>query len=244
MGDVMDLNNIISSIPSLLGGLCESIYLINKDKEVCYWVQYTGEQLKISAPKSYDEFKTYCEGFKDNLLERVESKNNFKGLVRKLDGKEKLINVINYENHILLLVIDVTNSSEVNSDKKVLLIADESPVITKFFKKLFQDEYEVLVASNGIEAIDIVEQYKDKNLIGFFCDLMMSEMDGYEVLEYFKNNNLFEKVPVSVISGEDSQDGVMRATSYGIVDMLQKPFNEASARSIVDKTISFSPNNK
>lgn len=244
MGDVMDLNNIISSIPSLLGGLCESIYLINKDKEVCYWVQYTGEQLKISAPKSYDEFKTYCEGFKDNLLERVESKNNFKGLVRKLDGKEKLINVINYENHILLLVIDVTNSSEVNSDKKVLLIADDSPVITKFFKKLFQDEYEVLVASNGIEAIDIVEQYKDKNLIGFFCDLMMPEMDGYEVLEYFKNNNLFEKVPVSVISGEDSQDGVMRATSYGIVDMLQKPFNEASARSIVDKTISFSPNNK
>ena len=244
MGDVMDLNNIISSIPSLLGGLCESIYLINKDKEVCYWVQYTGEQLKISAPKSYDEFKTYCEGFKDNLLERVESKNNFKGLVRKLDGKEKLINVINYENHILLLVIDVTNSSKVNSDKKVLLIADDSPVITKFFKKLFQDEYEVLVASNGIEAIDIVEQYKDKNLIGFFCDLMMPEMDGYEVLEYFKNNNLFEKVPVSVISGEDSQDGVMRATSYGIVDMLQKPFNEASARSIVDKTISFSPNNK
>lgn len=244
MGDVMDLNNIISSIPSLLGGLCESIYLINKDKEVCYWVQYTGEQLKISAPKSYDEFKTYCEGFKDNLLERVESNNNFKGLVRKLDGKEKLINVINYENHILLLVIDVTNSSEVNSDKKVLLIADDSPVITKFFKKLFQDEYEVLVASNGIEAIDIVEQYKDKNLIGFFCDLMMPEMDGYEVLEYFKNNNLFEKVPVSVISGEDSQDGVMRATSYGIVDMLQKPFNEASARSIVDKTISFSPNNK
>lgn len=244
MGDVMDLNNIISSIPSLLGGLCESIYLINKDKEVCYWVQYTGEQLKISAPKSYDEFKTYCEGFKDNLLERVESNNNFKGLVRKLDGKEKLINVINYENHILLLVIDVTNSSEVNSDKKVLLIADDSPVITKFFKKLFQDEYEVLVASNGIEAIDIVEQYKDKNLIGFFCDLMMPEMDGYEVLEYFKNNNLFEKVPVSVISGEDSQDGVMKATSYGIVDMLQKPFNEASARSIVDKTISFSPNNK
>ena len=244
MGDVMDLNNIISSIPSLLGGLCESIYLINKDKEVCYWVQYTGEQLKISAPKSYDEFKTYCEGFKDNLLERVESKNNFKGLVRKLDGKEKLINVINYEKHILLLVIDVTNSSEVNSDKKVLLIADDSPVITKFFKKLFQDEYEVLVASNGIEAIDIVEQYKDKNLIGFFCDLMMPEMDGYEVLEYFKNNNLFEKVPVSVISGEDSQDGVMRATSYGIVDMLQKPFNEASARSIVDKTISFCPNNK
>lgn len=244
MGDVMDLNNIISSIPSLLGGLCESIYLINKDKEVCYWVQYTGEQLKISAPKSYDEFKTYCEGFKDNLLERIESNNNFKGLVRKLDGKEKLINVINYENHILLLVIDVTNSSEVNSDKKVLLIADDSPVITKFFKKLFQDEYEVLVASNGIEAIDIVEQYKDKNLIGFFCDLMMPEMDGYEVLEYFKNNNLFEKVPVSVISGEDSQDGVMRATSYGIVDMLQKPFNEVSARSIVDKTISFSPNNK
>ena len=244
MGDVMDLNNIISSIPSLLGGLCESIYLINKDKEVCYWVQYTGEQLKISAPKSYDEFKTYCEGFKDNLLERIESNNNFKGLVRKLDGKEKLINVINYENHILLLVIDVTNNSEVNSDKKVLLIADDSPVITKFFKKLFQDEYEVLVASNGIEAIDIVEQYKDKNLIGFFCDLMMPEMDGYEVLEYFKNNNLFEKVPVSVISGEDSQDGVMRATSYGIVDMLQKPFNETSARSIVDKTISFSPNNK
>ena len=63
----------------------------------------------------------------------------------------------------------------------MLFIADDSPVITKFFKKLFQDEYEVLVASNGIEAIDIVEQYKDKNSIEL--NLVISAVQKNETSE-------------------------------------------------------------
>ena len=241
---VMDLNNIVSTVPSVLGALYDEIYVINKEEEKCYRVVYTGEQLKIRAPRMYNEFIEFTSTFKDDVLKRVESKENLKEVFTTKDGKEKLVCVSTNGSSKLVFVMNLATSSLGEEDRKALLIADDSPVITKFFKKLFQDDYEILVATNGKEAIEIVEEYKDKNLVGFFCDLMMPEMDGYEVLEYFQNNNLFEKVPVSIISGEDTQDGIEKAMSYGAIDMLQKPFNESAARTIVERTISFSPNNK
>lgn len=242
MGDDMDLNNVISSIPSVLGALYESIYVVNKELGISYKVQYTGEQLKISAPKTYEDFINDMKDYKEDVVNRIEIKDNLKEVFATKSSKEKLVSVVTKDNYKLIFIMDIAIELQNDENKKVLLIADDSPVITKFFKKLFQDEYEILVANNGKEAIELVEEYKDKNLVGFFCDLMMPEMDGYEVLEYFQEHNLFESVPVSIISGEDSQDGVIRATSYGVVDMLQKPFNEANARAIVERTISFSPN--
>ena len=77
--------------------------------------------------------------------------------------------------------------------------------------------------------------------MGAFLDLQMPKKNGYEVLDYFSENDLFKQIPVSIISGEDTKDGIAKATSIpGVVDMLQKPFNAESARAIVNKTISFS----
>lgn len=238
----MDLNNVISSIPSVIGGLYESILVVNKNLGIYYEVQYTGEQLKISAPKTYEQLVEFTKNYKDDLLKRIEDRDSIKEVFTTKDGKEKIINVVSKDECKIVFIMDITLFDDSNVDKKLLIIADDSPVITKFFKKTFQDDYDVLVASNGKEAIELVEQYKDTKLVGFFCDLMMPDMDGFEVLEYFKNNNLFEKVPVSVISGEDTQDGIERATSYAVVDMLQKPFNADAAKTIVERTISFSPN--
>ena len=73
----------------------------------------------------------------------------------------------------------------------------------------------------------------------------MPVKNGYEVLDYFKANNLFASYPVSVISGEDDGDNIAALTeNYHIVDMLQKPFNNESITNIVNKTISLSPNYK
>ena len=52
-----------------------------------------------------------------------------------------------------------------------------------------------------------------------------------------QDNNLFNKVPVAIITGEGSQDNVKRAYTYPIIDMLQKPFNEVNVKNIVDKLL-------
>ena len=72
----------------------------------------------------------------------------------------------------------------------------------------------------------------------------MPNVDGFAVLDYFKNANLFNRIPVAIITGEGTDENVKRAYTYPIVDMLQKPFNEVNVKNIVDKLIMIHDMNK
>ena len=62
-------------------------------------------------------------------------------------------------------------------------------------------------------------------------------MGGFEVLDYFKEHDLFKKVPVSIISGVEERESIDKAFTYDIVDLLPKPFNERDIKSVIEKTI-------
>ena len=65
----------------------------------------------------------------------------------------------------------------------------------------------------------------------------MPKVDGFAVLDYMQENDLLTKMPVSIISGDASKKTIDRAFEYHIIDMLSKPFNEQSVRSVVEKTM-------
>ncbi len=65
----------------------------------------------------------------------------------------------------------------------------------------------------------------------------MPKVDGFKVLEYFKFNNLFDKIPVSIITGIDNKETLEKVFEYPIIDVLSKPFNEANVKRLVEKTI-------
>ena len=67
----------------------------------------------------------------------------------------------------------------------------------------------------------------------------MPGVDGFAVLEYMQKNLLFQKIPVSIISGDSTKETIDRAFNYPIVDMLGKPFSEANVKSILDKTLMY-----
>lgn len=125
--------------------------------------------------------------------------------------------------------------------KKYLLVVDDSIIITNFVKKIFSDSFEVLVAKDGNEAIQIVKAKKD-SIVGMLLDLNMPNCNGFEVLEYFKQKDLFKKISVSLLTGEDSKESISKAFEYPIVDMFSKPFNAEKARNIIEKTISVHEN--
>ena len=125
-------------------------------------------------------------------------------------------------------------NEEVEELAPCLLVVDDSPIILSFVKKIFSNDYEILSAKNGQEAIDLM---KANRVEGMLLDLNMPIMNGYAVLEYMKENNLFDTVPVSIISGSDDSESVKNAFVYPIVDMLNKPFNEESIKVVLDKTI-------
>lgn len=120
---------------------------------------------------------------------------------------------------------------------KAIIVADDSMIIKNIVEKALQDEYIVLKASNGKEAIDYITK-KEYDICSLLLDLNMPEYDGFMVLNYFKNNNLFKRIPVSIISGDDTKETIDKAFTYDIVDMLNKPFSSDNIKNIVEKMIS------
>lgn len=240
----MDIRAIVENIPNMIASLYESIYVINKNDNKFYDIKYTGEELRISTPLDYDKINDVMRTYKE-FSPAFLNENEFKKVLVTNDNKEKLVTLITVEEYKIIFVVDITIKIDGNVLRNKIIIADDSPVITNFFSKIFRNEFEVIVAHNGKEVIDIVNQYMNDSLVGLFLDLQMPVMNGFEVLDYFKEHDLFKVVPVSIISGEDTEEGIKRAMSYqGVIDMIQKPFDATSIRAIVDKTVTFSPKYK
>lgn len=133
--------------------------------------------------------------------------------------------------------IDTTSNSEQAKKDKTILVVDDSDIIRNLIQKMFTDEFEVLTANDGKEAIDLVNQ--NDGLYGMLLDLNMPNVNGFAVLEYFKENNLFSKIPVAIITGDDTKETVQKAFTYTIVDVLNKPFNERDVKRVLTAMINF-----
>lgn len=139
----------------------------------------------------------------------------------------------------------ITSNEQVSSTPKVdvsdalesILVVDDSNIIRNFIEKIFKGKYKVIVACDGEEAIDVVDNTPHDKLMCMFLDLNMPGVDGFQVLEHFKNANLFGAIPVSIITGANDKDTIDKAFTYPIVDMIQKPFNENKIKDVAEKTI-------
>lgn len=118
-----------------------------------------------------------------------------------------------------------------------IIVVDDSNIIRNFVQKIFDGKYKVIALNDGQEAIGIIDNMPKEKILCVFLDLNMPGVDGFQVLDHFKATGLFEKVPVSIISGSGDTETVSRVFSYPIVDMLQKPFNEGKIRDITEKML-------
>ncbi len=125
-------------------------------------------------------------------------------------------------------------------DKQTVLVVDDSNIIRNFVKRIFSDKYNIGSAKNGQEAIDLLNSNINNDfIIAILLDLNMPGVNGFAVLDYMSQNNLFSKIPVSIISGDSTKDTIDKAFKYTIVDMLSKPFNENDVKRILEKTIMY-----
>lgn len=156
---------------------------------------------------------------------------NFDALVSEA---RRMINVLKR-----YMGVDVLETDEVKNlvSDKTILVVDDSNVIRNFIQKIFDSKYEVKIASDGQEAISVIANTPHEKIVCMFLDLNMPNVDGFTVLDYFKANDLFKSIPVSIITGLSDKESIDRAFTYPIVDVLQKPFNEIMIKNIVEKTI-------
>ncbi len=123
--------------------------------------------------------------------------------------------------------------------EKALIVVDDSAVIKNFIQKIFDNEFDVLMASDGNEAIQLINSNTDRKIVGMLLDLNMPNVNGFQVLEYFRVNNLFDQIPISIITGVGNDELLAKAYEYPIVDVLRKPFNERDIKAVVERTIQY-----
>ena len=132
--------------------------------------------------------------------------------------------------------VEIAQTDEYTED--TILVVDDSNIVRNFVKRIFKGQYNVGTANDGEEALKIIESNKDNGHIkAILLDLNMPKLDGFGVLEHMRSNDLLDKIPVSIISGDSSKETIEKAFTYDIVDMISKPFNDFSISAVVTKTI-------
>ena len=107
-------------------------------------------------------------------------------------------------------------------EKQYILIVDDEDINRAVLNVAFQDKYETLEAADGQEAISCIQNHSDIALI--LLDIVMPIVDGFQVLEYMKEHDLLEKIPVIIVTGETVLDSEEKAYKYGVADVIHKPF--------------------
>ncbi|MBF0228414.1 MAG: response regulator [Desulfamplus sp.] len=109
----------------------------------------------------------------------------------------------------------------IDSGRNTILIVDDEEGILEITQEYFERKgYEVYTASNGIEAIEIIESVK----IGCcFTDINMPQMDGLQLAEHIRK--IDNTLPVIVMTGYPSLENTIRTLKNGVVDYLVKPVN-------------------
>ncbi len=120
-------------------------------------------------------------------------------------------------------------------DKQKILIADNSQINRMILAELLSDEYEILQAANGCEAVSVISENLDEIEL-VVLDLVMPVMDGFKTLRVMKERGWLTTVPVIVISSNDEMF-LEEAYKIGVVDYIKRPYNSATIHNRIKNTL-------
>jgi putative two-component system response regulator len=101
--------------------------------------------------------------------------------------------------------------------------------------ELFAAKYEVLEATNGVEALEIINS--DSVLSIILLDLVMPVLDGFGVLRDMNKSGAINRIPVIMITGEDDETMALESYELGVSDLMHKPFSAAIVTQRVQNVI-------
>jgi diguanylate cyclase (GGDEF)-like protein len=110
-----------------------------------------------------------------------------------------------------------------NVKRPKILIVDDVPANIKMLREVLKSKYDIIFATNGRDAIELMESKKLPDLI--LLDIMMPEMDGYEVCRILKSDDLTAKIPIIFITSKDDEEDEIKGFELGAVDYVTKPFS-------------------
>ena len=124
--------------------------------------------------------------------------------------------------------LDVDPAHDAEVHEGCLLVVDDNAINRELLsRQLARQGYSVLAAKNGREALDMIAK-QEFDLV--LLDIMMPDIDGFEVLRRLKSDETLRNIPVIMISALDEIDSVVRCIEIGAEDYLSKPFDPVLLR--------------
>ncbi len=114
--------------------------------------------------------------------------------------------------------------AEILNLKRHVLIVEDEPINQMILANMLEDDYEILYASNGVEALEQVKTHKD-DLAIVLLDLQMPQMSGLEVLKVMKEGEELSDIPVIVLTADQSAE--VDCLKIGAIDFIPKPYPSA-----------------
>jgi len=105
--------------------------------------------------------------------------------------------------------------------KKILLVDDEVDILEFLKYNLEQEDFEVLVSTNGKDALEKIFQNPDLIVL----DIMMPGMDGYELYQQIKSNNSSQDIPIIFLTAKSGETDEIKGLDLGASDYIQKPIS-------------------
>ncbi|MCF6212502.1 MAG: response regulator [Flavobacteriaceae bacterium] len=106
--------------------------------------------------------------------------------------------------------------------KKILIVDDEPNIVMSLEFVFTKENFEVFIARNGAEAIEIIEESLPEIIL---LDIMMPEVDGYQVLKYLKESPHLKKIKIIVLSAKNKLTDIELGLQLGADKYIAKPFS-------------------
>ena len=224
---------------------------INVDEVMNFWGDieaYKDNLLEFLT--SVDTKIKELESYKNNteissytmLAHSLKSETRYLGLnklsdifyTHELKGKENNVDYIKsnfteIENGVNKVKSDLKDFLNSTTIKKSLLVVDDSNIIINYIENLVKSDYNVIRAKNGIEAVNKINE----NIYALLLDINMPKSTGIDVLKYMNDNDLIDKIPVVIITGNDTSNQIKELIGYNVLDVLNKPFTPDNIKRVL-----------
>ena len=110
-----------------------------------------------------------------------------------------------------------------------ILVVDDSEINRELLSDILQEDYEILTAEHGQEAVEKLAALEDRISI-VLLDLQMPKLDGFGVLAAMREHGWLERIPVLIITGEQSTVVESECFKLGVSDFIHKPFEPSLVR--------------
>lgn len=119
--------------------------------------------------------------------------------------------------------------------RKTILAVDDDPVVLEAVNEVFKSEYNILLAKDGHEAIEVAG---DHQIDVILLDIMMPGFDGFSTLMLLKENDKTRDIPVIMLTAVGKKEKIIAAFRDGAAGYVLKPFKEETLRNKIDSVVS------